>query len=76
LYGSETWVLTKREEILLFGLEKEALRRIYNPKKSRRCAHEHSIGQLNREFNSPVPKTHHRESRIEPCRKVDKTKGD
>jgi hypothetical protein len=38
----------------LFGLEKKALRRIYNLKNSRRCAHEHSIGQFNREFNSPV----------------------
>jgi hypothetical protein len=32
LYGSETWVLTKREENQLLVFEKKVLRTIYGPK--------------------------------------------
>jgi hypothetical protein len=53
LYGSETWVLTKREENQLFVFEKKVLRTICGPKiengvYTRRCNHE-----LDKEFDSP-----------------------
>jgi hypothetical protein len=53
LYGSETWVLTKREENQLLVFERKVLRTICGPKienvdYSRRYNHE-----LNKEFDSP-----------------------
>jgi hypothetical protein len=53
LYGSETWVLTKREENKLLVFERKALRTICGPKiendvYSRRYNH-----KLDKEFNSP-----------------------
>jgi hypothetical protein len=53
LYGSETWVLTKREEKQLFVFERKVLRTICGPKIEngvyrRRCNHE-----LDKEFDSP-----------------------
>jgi hypothetical protein len=53
LYGSETCVLTKREENQLLEFERKVLRTIYGPKIEngvyrRRCNHE-----LDKEFDSP-----------------------
>jgi hypothetical protein len=52
LYGSETWVLTKREETQLLVFERKVLRTICGPKIEngvyRRNNHE-----LDKEFNSP-----------------------
>jgi hypothetical protein len=53
LYGSETWVLTKREENQLLVFKRKVFRTICGPKIEnglyrRRCNHE-----LDKEFNNP-----------------------
>jgi hypothetical protein len=54
LYGSETWVLTKREENQLLDFEKKVLRTICGP-KIKNCVYRRRYNQeLDKEFNSPV----------------------
>jgi hypothetical protein len=53
LYGSETWVLTKREENQLLVFEKKVLRTICGP-KIKNCVYRRRYNQeLDKEFNSP-----------------------
>jgi hypothetical protein len=71
LYGSETWVLTKRDENQLFVFERKVLRTIYDPKQENRMYRRKNNFELEREFDSQSsratlvtqstdPKTYHR----------------
>jgi hypothetical protein len=62
LYGSETWVLTKREENQLLVFERKVLRTICGPKIENGVYRRRYNYELEREFDSPnvlnVTKTH------------------
>jgi hypothetical protein len=53
LYGSETWVLVKREENQLLVFEKKVLRTIYGPKIENDVYRRRYNHKLDKEFNSP-----------------------
>jgi hypothetical protein len=53
LYGSETWVLTKREENQLLVFEKKVLRTICGPKIENGVYRRRYNYELEREFDSP-----------------------
>jgi hypothetical protein len=53
LYGSETWVLTKREENQLLVFEKKVLRTICGPKIENGVYRRRYNHELGKEFNSP-----------------------
>jgi hypothetical protein len=53
LYGSETWVLTKREENQLLVFERKVLRTICGPKIKNGVYRRMYNHELEREFNSP-----------------------
>jgi hypothetical protein len=53
LYGSETWVLTRREENQLLVFERKVLRTICGP-KIKNCVYRRRYNhELDREFDSP-----------------------
>jgi hypothetical protein len=54
LYGSETWVLTKREENQLFVIERKVLRTIGGPKIENGVYRRRYNHELEREFDSPT----------------------
>jgi hypothetical protein len=59
LYGSETWVLTKREENQLLVFERKVLRTICGPKIENGVYRRRYNHELDKEFNSPNgPKCH------------------
>jgi hypothetical protein len=53
LYGSETWVLTKREENQLLVFERKVLRTICDPKIENGVYRRRNNHELDRELNSP-----------------------
>jgi hypothetical protein len=53
LYGSEKWVLTKREENQLLVFEKKVLRTICGPKIENGVYRRRYNHELDKEFNSP-----------------------
>jgi hypothetical protein len=56
LYGSETWVLNKREENQLLVFERKVLRMICGPKIENsvyRRSYNHELHELDKEMNSP-----------------------
>jgi hypothetical protein len=53
LYGSETWVLIKREENQLLVFEKKVLRTICGPKIENGVYRRRYNHELDKEFNSP-----------------------
>jgi hypothetical protein len=53
LYGSETWVLTKREENQLLLFERKVLQTICDPKIENRVYRRRYNHELDREFDSP-----------------------
>jgi hypothetical protein len=53
LYGSETWVLTKREENQLLVFERKVLRTICGPKIENGVYRRRYNHELKKEFNSP-----------------------
>jgi hypothetical protein len=53
LYGSETWVLTKREENQLLVFKKKVLRTICGPKIKNGVYRRRYNHELDKEFNSP-----------------------
>jgi hypothetical protein len=53
LYGSETWVLTKREENQLLVFERKVLRTIFGPKIENGVYRRWYNHELEREFDSP-----------------------
>jgi hypothetical protein len=53
LYGSETWVLTKREENQLLVFERKVLRTICGPKLGNGVYRRRYNFELQREFDSP-----------------------
>jgi hypothetical protein len=53
LYGSETWVLTKREENQLLVFERKVLRTVYNPKIENGVCRRRYNHELDKEFDSP-----------------------
>jgi hypothetical protein len=53
LYGSETWVLTKREENQLLVFERKVLRTICRPKQENDVHRRRYNFELQREFDSP-----------------------
>jgi hypothetical protein len=53
LYGSETWMLTKREENQLFVFERNVLRTICGPKIENGVCWRKYNHELDKEFNSP-----------------------
>jgi hypothetical protein len=53
LYGSETWVLTKREENQLLVFERKVLRTICGPKIENGVYRRRYNHELEREFDSP-----------------------
>jgi hypothetical protein len=53
LYGSETWVLTKREENQLFVFKRKVLRTIYGSKIENGVNRRRDNHELDKEFNSP-----------------------
>jgi hypothetical protein len=53
LYGSETWVLTKREETQLLVFERKVLRTICGPKIENGVYRRRNNHELDKEFNSP-----------------------
>jgi hypothetical protein len=53
LYGSETWVFTKREENQLLVFERKVLRTICGPKIENGVYRKRSNHELDKEFNSP-----------------------
>jgi hypothetical protein len=53
LYGSETWVLTKREENQLLVFERKVLRTICGPKIENLIYRKRYNHELDKEFNSP-----------------------
>jgi hypothetical protein len=53
LYGSTTWVLTKREENRLFVFERKVLLTIYGPKIVDGMCNRRYNFELDSEFNSP-----------------------
>jgi hypothetical protein len=53
LYGSETWVLTKREENQLLVFERKVLRMICGPKIENGVYKRRYNHELDKEFNSP-----------------------
>jgi hypothetical protein len=53
LYGSETWVLTKREENQLLVFERKVLRKICDPKIENDVYRRRYNHELEREFGSP-----------------------
>jgi hypothetical protein len=61
LYGSETWVLTKRKENQLLVFERKVLRSVCGPKIENGVYRRRYNHELDKEFNSPnalnVPKT-------------------
>jgi hypothetical protein len=52
-YGSETWVLTKREENQLLVFERKVLRTIYGPKIENGVYRRRYNHELDKEFDSP-----------------------
>jgi hypothetical protein len=52
LYGSETWVLTKREENQLLVFERKVLRTIYGPKIENGVYRRWYNHELDKQFNS------------------------
>jgi hypothetical protein len=53
LYGSQTWVLTKREENQLLVFERKVLRTICNPAKIENGVYRRYNDKLDKEFDSP-----------------------
>jgi hypothetical protein len=53
LYGSETWVLTKREENQLLEFERKVLQTICGPKIENDVYRRRYNHELEREFDSP-----------------------
>jgi hypothetical protein len=53
LYGSETWVLTKKEENQLLVFERKVLRTICDPKIENGVYRRRYNYELEREFDSP-----------------------
>jgi hypothetical protein len=53
LYGSNTWVLTKREENQLLIFERKVLRTICGPKIENGVYNRRYNHELDKEFNSP-----------------------
>jgi hypothetical protein len=53
LYGSETWVLTKREENKLLVFERKVLRTICGPKIQKGVYRRRYNHDLDKEFDSP-----------------------
>jgi hypothetical protein len=53
LYGSDTWVLTKREENHLLVFERKVLRKICRPKIENGVDRRRYNHELDKEFNSP-----------------------
>jgi hypothetical protein len=53
LYGSETWVLTKKEENQLLVFERKVLRKICGPKIENGVYKSRYNHELDKEFNSP-----------------------
>jgi hypothetical protein len=53
LYGSETWVLTKKEENQLLVFERKVLRTICNPKIKNGVYRRRYNHKLDKEFDSP-----------------------
>jgi hypothetical protein len=53
LYGSETWVLTKREENQLLVFERKVLRTIWGPKIENGVYRRRYNHELERDFDSP-----------------------
>jgi hypothetical protein len=53
LYGSETWVLTKKEENRLLVFERKVLRTICGPKLENGVYRRRYSHELDKEFNSP-----------------------
>jgi hypothetical protein len=53
LYGSETWVLTKREENQLLVFERKVLRTICGPKIANGVYRRRYNHELDRKFDSP-----------------------
>jgi hypothetical protein len=53
LYGSETWVLTKKEENQLLVFERKVLRTICGPKIENGVYRRRYNHELEREFDSP-----------------------
>jgi hypothetical protein len=53
LYGSETWVLTKREENQLLVFERKVLRTICGPKIENGVYRRRYNHELDKEFDSP-----------------------
>jgi hypothetical protein len=53
LYGSETWVLTKREENQLLAFERKVLRMICGPKMENGVYRRRYNHELDKEFDSP-----------------------
>jgi hypothetical protein len=51
LYGSKTWVLTKREENQLLVFERKALRTIFGPKIKNGVYNRRFNHELDKEFN-------------------------
>jgi hypothetical protein len=52
-YGSETWVLTKRDENQLLVFERKVLRTICDPKIENGVYRRRYNHELDKEFNSP-----------------------
>jgi hypothetical protein len=53
LYGSETWLLTKREENLLFVFERKVFRTICGPKIEIDVYRSRYNHELDKKFDSP-----------------------
>jgi hypothetical protein len=78
LYGSETWVLTKREENQLLIFERKVLQTICDPKIKNDIYRRRYNHDLDKEFDSPNalnvtktsrsehPKTYHKKLYLEP----------
>jgi hypothetical protein len=77
LYGSETWVLTKREDKQLLVFERQVLQTICGPKIENAVYRRRYNHELEREFDSPNalnvtnssrlrPKTYHKKLYSEP----------
>jgi hypothetical protein len=64
LYGSETWVLTKREENQLLVFERKVLRTICGPKIENGVYRRRYYRELDREFDSPNARNIMKTSRL------------
>jgi hypothetical protein len=64
LYGSETWVLTKREENQLVVFERKVLQTICYPKIKNGVYRRRYNHELDKEFNSPNSLNFTKKSRL------------